>query len=65
MLIASHITSRHLNEKSRTVYDQFLDYITEVIIRGKELKMIRPNLPSEAIILIVFGAIVEVVKWNL
>ncbi|MFD0868484.1 MULTISPECIES: TetR/AcrR family transcriptional regulator [Paenibacillus] len=56
--IASHSDAPFLNESSREMFEQFLDLIRGVIDEGKEQGMICP-LPSNALIAMVYGAMVQ------
>jgi AcrR family transcriptional regulator len=61
MFIDSHTGGHYLDEKSREVFHEFLDFLKNILERGKQQGIICP-LPSEALIAIVFGAFVRTYK---
>ncbi|MCH5586617.1 TetR family transcriptional regulator [Shimazuella sp. AN120528] len=61
LFINSHHDGYYLNEKSKTTFQDFLNFIVQIIEDGKQKEMIRP-LPSPALIAIVYGSCVMLFK---
>lgn len=59
--IDSHCNARFLDEKSNSMFEDFLDFLRIVILRGQEQKIICP-LDADALIAIIYGAYVQVFK---
>lgn len=61
LFINSHDGGHYLDENSKKTFNDFLDFIITIIEQGKEQGIIRP-LPSTALIALVYGPIVMLVK---
>jgi hypothetical protein len=61
LFINSHHDGYYLNEKSKATFQDFLNFILQMIEHGKEKNMIR-SLPSSALIAIVYGSCVMLFK---
>lgn len=61
LFIDSHAESYYLNEKSRSVFDGFMNFLVAIIEKGKE-RGVFSSLPSNALICIVYGAFVSFFK---
>lgn len=61
LFINSHYDGYYLDEKSKETFNDFLNFIIEVIEDGKKQGIVRP-IPSAALIAIVYGSIVMLVK---
>lgn len=61
LFIDSHSNAIYLNEKSKKLFADFLDFIRILLEKGKKQGLICP-LPSEALISIVYGAFVRLYK---
>jgi AcrR family transcriptional regulator len=59
--IDSHSSARYLDESSKKMFQAFLDILRDLIERGKQEKIICP-MPSDALIAIVYGALVKLFK---
>ncbi|MEC1177138.1 TetR/AcrR family transcriptional regulator [Metasolibacillus meyeri] len=63
LFIDSHCMGYYLNEESNKVYDDFLAFIIGAIEKGQERGAIR-QLPSNALIAIVYGAFIMLFKME-
>lgn len=61
LFIESHCEGYYLDEKSKLLFNNFLDFFRETLKHGKEQGIISP-LPSDALIAIVYGAFVRLFK---
>ncbi|MBY3625161.1 TetR/AcrR family transcriptional regulator [Acinetobacter sp. CUI P1] len=61
LFIDSHAESYYLNEKSRSVFEGFMNFLVAIIESGKE-RGVFSTLPSNALICIVYGAFVSFFK---
>ncbi|MEF3087940.1 TetR/AcrR family transcriptional regulator [Bacillus altitudinis] len=61
LFIDSHVNQYYLNEKSNKVFDDFLEVLRELLENGKDRGVIC-DLPSDALIAIVYGAFVRLYK---
>lgn len=57
----THCTGYYLDDKSRKLLDEYLDFLTSYIEEGKQSGSIQ-NLPSDALLSIVYGAFSHLFK---
>lgn len=61
LFIYTHSHARYLTEASRIAFNEFLHFFREIMERGKAAGVIKP-LPSTALIGIVYGAFMGLIK---
>ncbi|PRO41637.1 TetR/AcrR family transcriptional regulator [Bacillus sp. LLTC93] len=61
LFIDSHVNQYYLNEKSNKLFNDFLELLKELLENAKDRGFIC-NLPSDALIAIVYGAFVRLYK---
>ncbi|WP_394187016.1 TetR/AcrR family transcriptional regulator C-terminal domain-containing protein [Metabacillus halosaccharovorans] len=62
ILINSHNASLHIDENTKAVHYELLDFISSVTEVGRKKGEINKEFPTEIIVQMVFGAIVEITK---
>jgi len=61
LFIYTHSNARYLNEASQIAFNEFLDFFRDIMETGKKKGEIQP-LPSTALIAIVYGAFMGLIK---
>ena len=63
ILISSHSSSLHADDKTKCEYSELLNFISNLAEKGRAEGTINQNLSNEIIVSIIFGSVVELSKY--